>query len=235
MTDRYIIPCAGNGNRWTEQTGTPKQLVKLCGEPILYRTVRQLHERGATDIRIIVKDLTDPRFKIPGTRRATAKLNPDNGPADKFCSSRHLWNRNGRTTILFGDVFFTDQAMDTIVNPDDGGDWRVYARFGTSNITGCRHPELFGITLHPDHHTLADQAIAYCVDLHQRGLLKGWSGGWQVYAAMCADTDLKARDRGHSVTIDDWTEDMDWRVDWERWCWHYAKADPADRPSRYIP
>ena len=43
---RYIIMCGGRYQQWQ----TPRQLIKIRGEPIVARTIRLLRENGITDI-----------------------------------------------------------------------------------------------------------------------------------------------------------------------------------------
>lgn len=232
MPDRVLILCAGRASRWTPG-GEPKHLVRLCGEPILHRTVRQVLERVSdADVRVVVADTRDPNYVVPGARRAQAKLAAARLQADKFLSSRHLWNRTGRTIILLGDVFFTDEAMDTIVA--DRAEWSAFARFEASEITGCGHRELFAFVLHPEDHEHAEASALRCLDIAQRGLMGGWSGGWQFYAALAGAPDDEVgrefQDRGHIVDVDDWTDDFDYAADWHRWCRRYALAKRAGRP-----
>ena len=44
----YIIMCGGTYKKWE----TPRQLTKVCGEPIVARTIRLLREQGVDDIAI---------------------------------------------------------------------------------------------------------------------------------------------------------------------------------------
>lgn len=225
MSDRVLILCAGRATRWAG--GLPKHLVKICGEPILHRTVRQVLDRlPDADVRVVVADSRDPNYSVPGAKRAKADLDPTRLQADKFLSSRHLWNRSGRTVILLGDVFFTDEAMDTVLARRD--EWCAFARFGASRFTGCNHRELFAFTLDPDDHDHAEASALRCLDIARRGLMGGWSGGWQFYAALAGAPDdevgKRFEDRGHIVNIDDWTDDFDRIEDWKRWCWRHARA-----------
>ena len=45
---KYIIMCGGQYQQWS----TPRQLIKIRGEPIVARTIRLLRENGVTDIAI---------------------------------------------------------------------------------------------------------------------------------------------------------------------------------------
>lgn len=231
MTDRALLLCAGNATRWGAQD-TPKQLMPLRGEPILHRAARLLGELvPGVDIKIVVKDARDDTWKVPGTSRTTAKLDPERVQADKVLSSRHLWSTSGRTFVLFGDVYFTVAALDDLTS--DVRPWVALGRSGASSFTGCDHRELFGFAFDPDQHEAFEAAALRCLALHRAGRMGGWSGGWQVYAAMAGADDEgvagRFRDRGNFIDVDDWTEDLDRPRDWHQWCYRWAKADDAAR------
>lgn len=231
MTDRALLLCAGNATRWGA-ADTPKQLMVLRGEPILHRTARLLAELvPGVDIKIVVQDARDDVWKVPGTSRTTAKLDPSRAQADKVLSSRHLWSTSGRTFVLYGDVYFTEQALEQLVS--DERSWVALGRSGRSSFTGCDHREQFAFAFDPSEHAALEAAAWRCIDLHRADRMGGWSGGWQVYAAMAGADDEgvagKFRDRGNFIDVDDWTEDMDRPRDWHQWCYRWAKADAATR------
>lgn len=231
MTDRALLLCAGKATRWGRRHGdAPKQLVVLRGEPILHRTARLL-DPDRYDIRVVVADSSDDVWRIPGTKRARAQLDPRRSQADKILSSAHLWAKNGRTIIVFGDVYLTDEAANTITTNTDP--WSAFARFGASALTGCNHRELFAFAFDPDEHDRIRDAAERCLAIHRAGKMGGWSGGWQTYAAAAGATDAEVAsrfvDRGNIVNIDDWTDDFDSRDDWDRWCLRWARATPAER------
>lgn len=230
---RWLLMCGGDGGRWGNHLGRPKHLIKLAGEVVLERTVRQIHARDPeADVVVVVKDM-DGAYNIDGARRSRAKLDLSREQADKVLSSEHLWSASDRTMLLFGDVWWSEDAMDLIAT--DPQPWSVFARFGPSDITGCKHAELFGFGFDPEHRSTIADGANRCVDLAKRGELKFWSGGWQVYkaAAGCPDhfvcgvkdPNYNTKDLGHSVTIDDWTDDFDTPADWDRWCWAYSQAE----------
>lgn len=229
---RALIICAGEQERWNNHLGVPKHLAPLCGEPILHRTVRLAREY-TKDVRVIVKDTSDKRYKVRGARLEAAKLDPANGDADKFRSSRHLWSDRSRTVILYGDVWFSDAAMATIFDPAPLRDgWHVYCRFTPSKITGAPWGENFAHAIDPAGHATYEAALHRIVDLRRRGVLNR-NGGWEQYRALCGLPDRQMRrhaDYGHATVIDDWTEDLDEPGDYDMWCLRWAHADPATRP-----
>jgi hypothetical protein len=230
---RWLLICGGESSRWNNHLGRPKHLIRIAGEVVLERTVRQIHERDPdADVVVVVKDM-DADYLIDGTRRTRAKLDPSRAQADKVLSSQHVWSSSERTMLLFGDVWWSNEAMDLAAGSTEP--WCAFARFTRSEVTGCKHPELFGFAFNPEHRSKIADAANLCVELADSGELTRWSGGWQVYkAAAGAERDhivgvrspnYNTRDLGHSVEIDDWTDDFDAPADWDRWCWHYAQAD----------
>lgn len=229
---RWLILCAGKATRWQEHKGMPKQLVKLRGEPILHRTVRLAHEHDpAADVKIVVENHLDPTWQVPGSRRVKARLDPDRRQADKLLSSMHHWDPDGRTIVLYGDVYFTDDAITAIAAATDP--WAAFARYGASDFTGKDHRELFGFAFDPAEQTRIEDAAYRCLDLHDAGQMGGWSGGWQIYAAAAGADDEGVAgpftDRGNVIEIDDWTDDFDRPRDWREWCYRWAKAPQARR------
>ena len=215
---RAIIICAGEASRWGNHLDTPKHLIEIEGERILNRTVRLLNERGIKDVHVVVKE-QDDRYSIEGSRLAIVK--PDyekNADADKFLSSQDLWNTNGRTIVLYGDVYFSDQAMNTICNHNKS-EWTLFCRPGPSKITGTPWGECFAqsfINRDIYRHRTALERIAR---LYKEGILKR-CGGWEHYRAMVNRPDEAMR--AHAMTtnfveIDDWTDDFDYPKDLIEW------------------
>ena len=119
---RYIIMCAGKGKRWGNYLGIPKNFVKINGETLIGRTTRLLKERGINDYIITT---SDARYKEYGsTRRQT----------HNDCEiDRYEDVGEKEICYLYGDVYYTEEAMDIIINiPTDeilffGSDMEIFA------------------------------------------------------------------------------------------------------------
>jgi CTP:phosphocholine cytidylyltransferase-like protein len=219
---RVIIAAAGDATRWSNYLNTPKHLIKIDNEPILYRTVRLFKERGITDIYIVGPD--DNRYRIKGTKLFIPIKNPKNFDADKFLSSETLWSLTERTVVIFGDVFFTEQAIDTIIN-DKSNNWVAFGRYSKSDITGSTYGEMFGHSFFPNNIKDHKNALLHVIDLVNRQFAnKG--NGWEHYRVMQRVPDIEVKVHQiyeNFVEINDWTEDFDFPKDYDRFIKRWNK------------
>lgn len=213
-----LVIAAGEAKRWNNYLGVQKHFAPIDGVPIIHRTASQIDKYGDVGAVIIVKEGMP---HVPKAWFYEADLNEDNVDADKFLSSKELWNKNGRTIIFYGDVYFTDEAMKTIFE-FEGKDWTLFARPKGSKITGCHWGECFAISFYPDQHIEMEQALFNIRDLFKDGTLIR-CGGWELYKMM-TDQDMKESHREHKKrieVIDDWTEDFDFPEDYDNFIKNY--------------
>lgn len=229
---RVIIRCAGSGERWGDHLGVPKHLAPLCGEPVLHRAVRLVTELAPdADVRVVVPSLTDRRYLVPGSRRVTDRPTPANGDLDKVASSRHLWDRDGRTVLLWGDTWWGIETLaDVLTRPLDAPHTWLRATAGGGG-------EVFAFAFEAEHLPRVDAALDRALDAHHAGELANGGhlglpvrGGWALYRALRGAAWDAGGDHGGSTIVTDWTEDMDTPRDWDRWCLRWAESAPADRP-----
>ena len=99
---KHIIAC---GSNHAKINGVPRQMVEIGGERIIDRTIRLLRENGVEDIAITA---TDEVFESCGV------------PVIKYDSSGAWVNcfypTEEPTCYIFGDVVFSEKAIETIVN-----------------------------------------------------------------------------------------------------------------------
>ena len=217
---RILILAAGKGSRWNDHEGSPKHLVSIEGERLLDRTIRQF--RKYTNNIIIVG--VDERYKVEGLElfipRPPARfIYPKEYKVrqwkemDKFASSMHLWNE-GRTTLVFGDVYFTDEAVETIMTCQKT--WTIFCRTGSSSITGKDCKEIFAFSFEKEHQDELTRAIEGLIDVVTT------SGGWSLFRTLtrgkheAVDHEVLF-DNDRYVEIDDWTEDFDYPRDLINW------------------
>ena len=205
---QFVIMAGGKEQRWGQYLGVHKHLLQVHGERLLDRTVRLLLERGARQIKIVARH---PEYDLPGCELV---FPPDleNGGA---VASRDFWSLRARTTILFGDVFFTDEAMDRIcaMAPSE---FTAIGRSKASEITGCPYEELFGFSLLPENHARVDRSIARVKAALATGEIKS-CGGWAIYRHLQGLPLRKHRCRHNFLDIDDFTDDFDFPEDYDRW------------------
>jgi hypothetical protein len=205
---RVIIACAGGPGKWGNYLGVPRHLAPMDGEPLLHRTVRQLL---AYPVDIHVTAPEPERYLIPGT-----SLHVVTRPApNEYVSSRHLWCRDGRTVLLLGDVYFTDDAIATILGYD-GPLWRLFGRAGPSAVTGSPWGEVFGSSWLPRHHAMLDEHLQQVALAFAYGHSRRFTA-WEVLRSV-QRTPLNQ----HMVNptwfgeIDDATDDLDTPADFDR-------------------
>lgn len=107
---KYIIMCGGTYPKWE----TPRQLLKVNGEPIAGRTIRLLRENGAGDISISTNDEAFAVLGVPLLKHENNYVGYKyNECVGTWCDAFYLTDEP--TTYLFGDVFYSPAAIRTIV------------------------------------------------------------------------------------------------------------------------
>jgi len=209
---RAIIAAAGTSDRWGDYLGVPKQELVIDGEPLLGRTVRLLRKLGIRDI-VITGDW--PGYGVP-----TAQPKGDTAAVDGRLAMRHLWNPDGRTIVLMGDVYYGEDAMRVIVT-HAARDAHLFARFGPSSFSGKPWAEIFANSFWPEHHEAHAASLEAVQAMRDRGQL-GRAGLWEAYlhdhGHLGDGIDGQAGrvgNYGDATEIDDWTEDFDWPQDFD--------------------
>lgn len=226
MATRAIIMAAGDDIRWTQKMRYPKHFIEIEGEEILPRLVRQLTPK----VEIIVSGHPDPRYKFANAALYVPYRNRLNYDADNSLSTMPIWNYDGRTIILYGDVWYSDEAIETILGFEER-EWQLFCRFEPSLLTGKSWGEPWAWSFWPEHIEEHVEAHRRTIRLLERGVL--WRcGAWEHYRAMCGLPDEKMGiehhgDYGRATVIDDWTEDFDFIGDLEEFLARRAAAVPA--------
>jgi len=162
---KAFIMAAGAGERW--DADFPKELVFIAGEPVLWRTLRQLDERGIDAV--VVTHKPEIQQLVPGrfTENKRAPF-PDETIVETMFNTRELWE--GRTIILLGDVLFSDETLSAILAED-----------AAVKVYGSRNPyEIFALTF-TDH--------ARVIKAAEEALAHGRAGFrckmWEIYRILC--------------------------------------------------
>jgi len=209
---RIIIIAAGDATRWGNYMGVPKHYAVINGEPIIQRIVRLLLERGQDDVWVVSKG-----YQIPGVHAYRPKLNPDNHDADKFISSSSLWAKKKRTIVMYGDVYFTEQAIDTIL-ADETPLYRMFCRPTGNKRFNYPHGECFALSFYPVDHEFVMYCLNRLVHLYRADVVDR-IGGWELTRLM-ANVPIGQMNKhkkwlDNYIVIDDETNDIDYPSDFE--------------------
>jgi len=212
---RVLIFCAGTGEHWNNYLGIPKQLIPVHGTTLLQRTV-DLVKKYSHDI-IVVSWNDALRVK----NASFHFLEKTGWLAETALKTRPLWK--GRTVWLLGDVFFTRQAIRTILGSHSLVTF--FGRMGRNLYTG-KLGELFAAGFSEQGYAPLENAI----EVAYRDALNGGKGMlWQVYRAL-AGFPLSKHEYapGFLKEILDLTDDIDTPEDYHRAIHIYSlAANPA--------
>jgi len=208
-----IVICAGEAIRWDNHLDVPKHLINIGGETLIARIVKLIHKykTSPVNISIVVKDLDDKRYFIKGAKTVKAKLTPENLDADKFLSSKHLWNNEGRTLVIYGDVWFSDEAMKTIMEYE-GAYWILFA-----NKVEC-----FVQSFYPKDIPKHLKALLTIRDAHVNGKITR-CGGWEHYREFNGYPLKEYNMNDNFYLIDDLTDDFDYPEEYATFMKRYNK------------
>ena len=110
---KYIIMCGGKYSRWK----TPKQLLKIQGEPIVARTIRLLKSEGVRDIAISTNDSRFAGFGVPILKHKN-NMKVDTSEHVTGAWVEAFYPTNEPACYLMGDVVFSQAAIRTIVQTE---------------------------------------------------------------------------------------------------------------------
>lgn len=210
---RFLIAASRlTDHRWKNYGGVPKQLVDVGGERLIERTIRQFSPFGEVVV------VNGGRLLPVNVAQVTAENDPRLGDINGIVNARKHWSKTDRTTVLLGDVWFSDAAVAAIVAPR--ADWCLYGRPHNSAITGKKSDEQFAVGFEPSEQRWVIEAAEWGARLARARRIR-WCRFPQWFHAMHHLTDPKKIDRppdvslGHFVVIDDTTDDIDYPKDYE--------------------
>lgn len=209
---KAVIMAAGKGSRWNNYLGIPKCLVIVDGEPILYRTIRLLKERGVKDIYVTV-----PSKGFYGELKAEEIIGDGSKEISRFLNAKE----HAGATFFYGDTYYTEDTIDIICK-----NRKRPMFFGRNKYTGWgkKHLELFAIATNKKTMEVAEW-------LSDKELF--WGTGWYVYLKQVynifpenqkekADVIKKLLpDFKRFTPIDDETEDFDDPEEYTLWIKNY--------------
>ena len=113
MVTKYVILACSNDDK----LGMPRQLVDINGEPVIARTIRQLKEHGIDDIIVVAKDkrFNELGVKVHKPLNSTYNYLTEEG---YYIDLFPFELMNEPVCFMMGDVYFSDDAINTIVTTD---------------------------------------------------------------------------------------------------------------------
>lgn len=191
---RYVIMANGRGQRWHNYGGVPKHLICVDGETLLARTTRLVHELD--DTAEVYISSSNPKYETPGAILHSPEKYIHE--LDRFCYELITDN----VTFLYGDAFYTKEALRTIVSTETKG----ITFFGNSNA-------IFGVKAADGE--LLKAAIDKLFDLIGAGELED-AKGWTLYHLVEGMSMAGKEIRGNFTHIEDITSDFNYPSDWDR-------------------
>lgn len=204
---RVLLLAAGDGARWNNFMDMPKFMVPIDGVPLVENTIARLRKLRTASIQLLVRK--GAQFAVRNDV-VVIEPNPTNSDADKFVSSRALWNAEGQTVLAFADVYYSDCALNELLVcvPNT---IRFLGRNRESSFTGCDHSEIFAISFPAEQHEELDSVLDTFGSDHAR------PSGWQLYRKLLATAGLPDKPNVSFVHVDDFTEDFDIPRDYKNW------------------
>lgn len=113
---KYIIMCGGN----YPQFKSPKQLLKINGEVLVERTIRLLKANGITDIAICTNRHDFDYLGLPILMQKNDYIcgSKDENKKSECCWLNAYYPMEEPCCYLHGDVYFSDEAIKTIIDTD---------------------------------------------------------------------------------------------------------------------
>lgn len=198
---RYILMCGGEYKKFS----TPKQLLEINGERVADRTIRLLKENGVKDIAISSNNPLFDSCNVPRLINEDNKYILDNNGNVGYWLDA-FYKVNEPVCYLWGDVYFSEDAIKTIVNYKTNKN--IF--FGTSDALNKYHNdwgEPFAYIVN-DYKTFY-KAIDDVKELKDKGKCKREPVVWELYRYLHGlDINIQQITEDY-VCIDDGTIDID--------------------------
>ena len=193
---KYIILC---GSNHALINGVPRQLVKIGGERVLDRTIRLLRKNGVKDIYITA---TDPAFDLCNAE----VIHYDSSGPWINCFPQV----DETATFIFGDVYFSPEAIETIVNTqtDDIEFFASAPPFAHEYPRIWAEPFAFKV-VNVDHFREAIETVKQCTE---QGIWRRDPIAWETWQVI-KGTPLNMIDYSNYTVINDYTCDIDYEGD----------------------
>lgn len=198
---KYILMCGGKYRRWE----TPRQLTVIEGETIIERTIRLLKTNGVTDIAISSNNPVFSQFGVPLLEHTNSyDANGYNDFTGYWCDA--FYPMDEPACYIFGDVFFSPEAIKTIVQTPTS-DIEFFASappFSPDYPKDSAEP----FALKVRDQALLHDAIVRTKRLYHAGLFMRKPIMWELWQVI-KNTTLNHIDYTNYTVINDYTCDID--------------------------
>ena len=148
---RVIFPCGGKGSRWKKFLNIPKQQINMGdGLPLIQRTINQFRSyMPDVPFQILIRAETNKDFNnINGTNFLQTLLGEEINVVTEVLENA-LVNplTQSDILILYGDVYFSESAVETIVKTISGdcNHLKYFGRKQQNKQFGNNGGEIFGV------------------------------------------------------------------------------------------
>ena len=207
---KYYILANGEGTRWNNYKGVPKQLIEIDGETILHRMIRLLHDNGVEKEDIFI---CGP-FEDEGAMSIMTKSKTKREVFEEIANLAQ-----GPFVILYGDCYYTqaimyqithreikkyDEFFTTSSNPHTGKPWAEGYAHRCEDWKWWRD-EMHELNNSPE---IIKTAKDWFIHWWLLGVKDARMNGYPV---QCYNAD-------HDIEWNDETDDFDFPADLDRFC-----------------
>ena len=200
---KYIIMCGGKYDVWE----TPKHLQVINGEVLVARTIRLLKENGITDIAITSNDNRFDNFGVERISHNNTFEYKEGKSYGYWLDAYYQLPDKEKVCYIYGDVYFTDKAIKTIVNYKSNDN----ILFGTKDAKNKYHEnwgEPFAYKV--NNNKAFKKGIEAVKRLQDKGKTKRIAITWELYRYLNGlDLNIQQVLDETYVCIDDGTMDID--------------------------
>lgn len=205
---RVIIIAGIDGSRWNNHGGAPKHLTVIDKVPLLQRTVKQFLKY--TDDVVVFG--IDERYLVEGAKLVTMKVqNPTWKDGAKLLVTKDLWSIDSRTVLVMGDVYFSNDAVGTIMKNKD--ELKFFLRSAPSALHKAIRPEIFAIAFNSSINNKMNMSILHIMSIGAAVRESEWS----LYKYLVGNTTNGLFNNTLFVDIYDWTAGFDTPEELSSW------------------
>lgn len=217
MTTRIIIAAAGPQKYWNNHLGVPSHLVPINGAGTMTLLGRLIGQAAATAAEHVIVTIPDDERYVQLVESYNAEWVMPEPVENEYRTSMPYWNDTGRTVLLLGDVYFTQEAINKIMGFDKQC-YQVFGRYGPSKYTGTPYGEIFAASWWPEQELMLERHL----DRIHTDFLAGGKrqDGWYLMRSIQGSEPLSKhvidKTMGLFTEINDWTDDIDKVEDYAR-------------------